>query len=68
MSTPSQNPDHPASELLTRTGEVGMVPLDLGVRTKLSIMMFLQYFTWARSSSRWVRTWEVLVFRASASG
>ncbi len=43
MSTPSQRSDqstnHPA-------GEAYVTPLDLNVRIKLSIMMFLQYFTW----------------------
>lgn len=46
MSTPTQEPDHPASQIVNRAGEVGVVPLELGVRMKLSIMMFLQYFTW----------------------
>ncbi len=46
MSTPTQEPNRPASEIVNRAGEVGVVPLELGVRMKLSIMMFLQYFTW----------------------
>jgi nucleoside transporter len=46
MSTPSKKSKNSASELVTRAGEVGMVPLDPSVRVKLSIMMFLQYFTW----------------------
>lgn len=46
MSTPSQKPKNPASELVSRAGEVGVIPLDPSVRVKLSIMMFLQYFTW----------------------
>src|ERR1051325_1044010 len=32
--------------MLPAAPESGVVPLDLTVRTKLSIMMFLQYFTW----------------------
>ena len=43
---PSQKSDRPASEFTSRAGEVGIVPLDPSVRVKLSIMMFLQYFTW----------------------
>lgn len=46
MSTPSKKSKNSASEIVTRAGEVGMVPLDPSVRVKLSIMMFLQYFTW----------------------
>ncbi len=46
MPTPTQDSSHPASKFTSRAGEVGIVPLDPGVRVKLSIMMFLQYFTW----------------------
>jgi nucleoside transporter len=46
MSTPAQDSSHPASEITSRAGEVGIVPLEMSVRVKLSIMMFLQYFTW----------------------
>ncbi len=46
MSTPSHESEHPASEMMARTGEVGVIPLEMSVRTRLSIMMFLQYFTW----------------------
>lgn len=46
MSTPTQDSKHPASEITSRAGEVGIVPLDMSVRVRLSIMMFLQYFTW----------------------
>ena len=46
MSTPSHETDRPASEMISRTGEVGILPLEMSVRVKLSIMMFLQYFTW----------------------
>lgn len=34
------------SEIATPVSEVGVMPMDLTIRTKLSIMMFLQYFTW----------------------
>ncbi len=34
------------SEIATPAGEVGIVPMDLTVRMKLSVMMFLQYFVW----------------------
>src|SRR4029077_333738 len=34
------------SELANPVTEVGVMPMDFAVRTKLSIMMFLQYFTW----------------------
>ncbi len=47
MSTPTQKPaDATRSEITTPAGEVGIVPMDLTIRTKLSIMMFLQYFAW----------------------
>jgi len=46
MPSPSQKSDRPASEITSRAGEVGIVPLDPSVRVRLSIMMFLQYFTW----------------------
>lgn len=46
MPSPTQKSDRPASEITSRAGEVGIVPLDMSVRVKLSIMMFLQYFTW----------------------
>ncbi len=47
MSTPTRNPHEPlTSEIATPAAEVGIVPMDLTIRTKLSIMMFLQYFTW----------------------
>jgi nucleoside transporter len=34
------------SEITTPAGEVGIVPMDLTIRAKLSVMMFLQYFAW----------------------
>ncbi|HEX5444329.1 MAG TPA: MFS transporter, partial [Pirellulales bacterium] len=34
------------SEITTPSGEVGVVPMHLTVRLRLSVMMFLQYFTW----------------------
>ncbi len=34
------------SEIATPVSEVGIMPMDLTIRAKLSIMMFLQYFTW----------------------
>ena len=47
MSTPTRNPHEPlTSEIATPAAEVGIVPMDLAIRAKLSIMMFLQYFTW----------------------
>jgi nucleoside transporter len=47
MSTPTRNQsDNIISEIATPAGEVGVVPLELELRTRLSIMMFLQYFTW----------------------
>lgn len=45
MSTPTKKPVG-RSEITTPTNEVGIMPMDLGIRAKLSIMMFLQYFTW----------------------
>lgn len=48
MSTPTQRSKSKESfsEITTPTGEVGVVPLDMNIRVKLSIMMFLQYFAW----------------------
>ncbi|MEI7688140.1 MAG: nucleoside permease [Planctomycetota bacterium] len=46
MANPPSKSDTPAGQIGTRAAEVGIAPLDLGVRAKLSIMMFLQYFTW----------------------
>ncbi len=45
MSTPTKKPAQ-RSEITTPVSEVGVMPMDLGIRAKLSIMMFLQYFTW----------------------
>ena len=45
MSTPTKKPVG-RSEITTPINEVGIMPMDLGIRAKLSIMMFLQYFTW----------------------
>ena len=45
--TPASKPGEPViSEITTPAAEVGIVPMDLGIRAKLSIMMFLQYFLW----------------------
>jgi nucleoside transporter len=47
MSTPThQSQDPRTSDIATPGSEVGVMPLDLTIRAKLSIMMFLQYFTW----------------------
>ncbi len=47
MSTPTKGSSESiASEITTPAGEVGIVPMDLSIRVKLSVMMFLQYFTW----------------------
>ena len=47
MATPTKRPSEPSrSEIATPAGEVGIIPMDITIRTKLSIMMFLQYFTW----------------------
>ena len=40
MPTPTR------SEIATPAAEVGVMPMDLTIRGKLSVMMFLQYFTW----------------------
>ena len=51
MSTPTKKSSGVAqSEIVTPAGEVGIVPLEVSVRVKLSVMMFLQYFAWARGS------------------
>ena len=34
------------SDLTTPVSEVGVMPMDVSVRARLSVMMFLQYFTW----------------------
>ncbi len=47
MSTPTKPPHETAySEITTPAAEAGIVPLDLTIRVKLSVMMFLQYFAW----------------------
>ena len=47
MSTPTKPPHETAySEITTPAGEAGIVPLELSIRVKLSVMMFLQYFAW----------------------
>ncbi len=47
MSSPMNDSHEPtAGEYSSPVSEVGVVPMDLTIRTKLSIMMFLQYFTW----------------------
>jgi len=47
MTNKSPRSQEPArSEITTPTAEVGIMPMDVTIRTKLSIMMFLQYFTW----------------------
>lgn len=47
MSKPTNRPGEPGrSEIATPASEVGIMPMDLTVRGQLSIMMFLQYFTW----------------------
>ncbi len=47
MSTPTEKPKQPSlSEISAPSGEVGIMPMDMTIRTKLSIMMFLQYFAW----------------------
>lgn len=43
----SHDHDEPVrSEITTPASEVGIVPMDLTVYARLSVMMFLQYFTW----------------------
>ncbi len=44
MSNPPHEPSR--SEIATPVTEAGVMPMELSIRTKLSIMMFLQYFTW----------------------
>jgi nucleoside transporter len=34
------------SDIATPASEVGVIPMEMSVRVKLSIMMFFQYFTW----------------------
>ncbi len=47
MSTPTKKPfELVTSEIATPASEAGMMPMELTIRTKLSIMMFLQYFAW----------------------
>jgi nucleoside transporter len=47
MASPAKNPhQNVRSEITTPAQEVGVVPMDVGVRAKLSVMMFLQYFAW----------------------
>ena len=46
MSSPRDPHEEVRSEITTPVSEVGVIPMELGIRTKLSIMMFLQYFTW----------------------
>src|SRR3990172_13193941 len=46
MSTPRKKSPDLSAALMPAVAEAGVVPLDLSVRAKLSIMMFLQYFAW----------------------
>ena len=70
MSTPTNKPaGSTTSEIATPASEVGIMPMDLSIRAKLSIMMFLQYFawgTWYVSMSGYVR--EVLGFSGDEQG
>ncbi len=46
MSSPDDSHEPVSSPITTPASEVGVIPMDPTIRTKLSIMMFLQYFTW----------------------
>ena len=47
MSNPTHDEQQSSrSEIATPASEVGVIPIDLTVRAKLSVMMFLQYFVW----------------------
>jgi len=47
MSAPTRSArNQGVNEAAAPAMEVGIMPMDLGVRAKLSVMMFLQYFVW----------------------
>ncbi|HTM54549.1 MAG TPA: nucleoside permease [Pirellulales bacterium] len=47
MSAPTRSArNEGVNEATAPAMEVGIMPMDLGVRAKLSVMMFLQYFVW----------------------